>query len=195
MHSEQSPDVSGAPSVSQMDGGRPSAVRRRIPQYLTIATVLAPFGLRGELKVRIETDFPERFAQLARVYLGPNHEPFTFEAFRMHKSFGLLKLKACDSRDEADRLRGWEVQIPLQEAMPLPPGQYYTYQIEGLAVYTEEDEYLGTVEEVLATGSNAVHVVQGPLGEVLIPALADVILQVDLEAERMIVRLPPGLLD
>jgi 16S rRNA processing protein RimM len=195
MHSEQSPDVRDAPSNSQTDGGRRSAVRRLIPQYLTIATVLAPFGLRGELKVRIETDFPERFARLTQVYLGPNHEPFTFEAFRLHKGFGLLKLKGCDSRDEADGLRGWEVQIPLEEAVPLPPGQYYTYQIEGLAVYTEEEEYLGAVEEVLSTGSNAVHVVQGPLGEVLIPALADVIVNIDLEAGRMIVRLPPGLLD
>lgn len=195
MYSEQSPDVRDAPSISQMDGGRRSGVRRRIPQYLTIATVLAPFGLRGELKVRIETDFPERFSGLSQVYLGPDHKPFDFEAFRLHKGFGLLKLKGCDSRDEADRLRGWEVQIPGDEAMPLPPGQYYIYQIEGLAVYTEEDEYLGTVEEVLSTGSNAVHVVQGPLGEVLIPALPEVILKVDLEAGRMIVRLPPGLLD
>ena len=70
-----------------------------------------------------------------------------------------------------------------------------TILIEGLAVYTEEDQYLGIVEEVLPTGSNAVHVVQGPLGEVLIPALADVVLNVDLEAGRMTVRLPPGLLD
>jgi len=195
MHSQQSPDVRDASSISQMDGGRRSDVRRRIPQYLTIATVLAPFGLRGELKVRIETDFPERFALLSQVYLGPDHEPFAFEAFRVHKGFGLLKLKGCDSRDQAERLRGWEVQIPGEEAVPLPAGQYYIYQIEGLAVYTEEDEYLGTVQEVLSTGSNAVHVVQGPLGEVLIPALPDVVLKVDLEAARMIVRLPPGLLD
>ncbi len=195
MHSEQSPDVRDAPSISQTDGGRRSDVRRCIPQYLTIATVLAPFGLRGELKVRIETDFPERFAALSQVYLGPDHEPFAFQAFRPHKGFGLLKLKGCDSRDEAERLRGWEVQILGEEAMPLPAGQYYIYQIEGLAVYTQDDEYLGAVEEVLSTGSNAVHVVQGPLGEVLIPALPDVILKVDLEAGRMIVRLPPGLLD
>ena len=98
-------------------------------------------------------------------------------------------------RVEAERLRAWEVQIPTEEAMPLPPGQYYTYQIEGLAVYTEDGEHLGTVEEVLFTGGNAVHVTRGPRGEVLIPALKDVVLEVNVEAGRMVVRLPPGLLD
>jgi 16S rRNA processing protein RimM len=162
---------------------------------LTIATVLAPFGIRGELKVRIETDYPQRFAHLARVFLGPEREPFEFEGFRMHQRFGLLKLKGCNSRTEAERLRDWEVCVPTEEAMPLPPGRYYTYQIEGLAVYTEDGEHLGNVEEVLFTGSNAVHVVQGPRGEVLIPALKDVVLEVNAEAGRMVVRLPPGLLD
>lgn len=195
MQNEHSPDVRYRRSTSPRGGGRDSAVRRRIPEHLTIATVLAPFGIRGELKVRIETDFPERFAHLTHVYLGPDREPFEFEGFRLHQSFGLLKLKGCDSRTEAERLRNWEVQIPTEEAVPLPPGQYYTYQIEGLAVYTEDGEHLGIVEEILFTGSNAVYVTRGPRDEVLIPALKDVLLEVNEEAGRMVVRLPPGLLD
>jgi 16S rRNA processing protein RimM len=195
MHDEHSPDVRDRRSTGEHAGGRDSAVRRGVPQYLTIATVLAPFGIRGELKVRIETDFPERFAQLRRVYLGPNHKPFEFEGFRMHRAVGLLKLKGCDSRTEAEKLRDCEVQIPTEEAVPLPPGRFYTYQVEGLAVHTEEGEYLGIVEEVLFTGSNAVYVAQGPRGEVLIPVLKEVVLEVDVEAGRMMVRLPPGLVD
>jgi 16S rRNA processing protein RimM len=195
MHNEHSPDVRDRRSTAHRGGGRESAVRRRVPEYLTIATVLAPFGVRGELKVRIDTDFPERFARLTRVYLGPEHEPFEFEGFRLHKSLGLLKLKGCNSRNEAERLRDWEVQIPTEEAMPLPPGQYYVHQIEGLAVYTEYGEHLGKVEEVLFTGSNAVYVIRGARGEVLIPALKDVVLEIDVQAGRMVVRLPPGLLD
>jgi 16S rRNA processing protein RimM len=88
-----------------------------------------------------------------------------------------------------------DVQIPLQEAMPLGPGEYYEHQILGLAVWTEDGDPLGAIEEVLLTGSNAVYVTHGPRGEVLIPALEDVVREVDLEAGRMIVRLPPGLLD
>ncbi len=194
MHSQSSPDARDCRAVSQQDGRQDSAVRRRVPEYLTIATVLAPWGLKGELKVRIETDFPERFARLTRIYLGPEHEPFEFEGYRQHSGHGLLKLKGCDTRNAVEGLRGMEVQIPLDEAIPLPPGQYYVYQIEGLTVCTEAGEPLGTVKEVLFTGSNAVYLTHGPRGEVLIPALKDVVLEVDLEAGRIIVRLPPGLL-
>jgi len=195
VHEKRGPDVRKRRSAWQQADEQGSAVRRRVPEYLTIATVLAPRGLRGELKVRIETDFPERFARLTRVYLGPEHLPFDFEGFRQYRGHGLLKLKGCDDRTAAEELRGMDVQIPLEEAVPLGSGEYYVHQIEGLAVYTEDGAPLGVIEEVLFTGSNAVYVTHGPRGEVLIPALKDVVLEVDLEAGRMIVRLPPGLLD
>jgi 16S rRNA processing protein RimM len=195
VHKKRLPDVRGCRDAWQQDSEQGSAVRRRIPEYLTIATVLRPRGIRGELKVRIETNFPGRFARLTRVYLGPEYRPFDFESFRPHKGHGLLKLKGCDDRNAAERLRGMDVQIPLQEAMPLGPEEYYEHQIVGLTVWTEDDDPLGVIEEVLLTGSNAVYVTHGPRGEVLIPALKDVVLEVDLEAGRMIVRLPPGLLD
>jgi len=185
MHSKHLPDVGDCRSV----------IRRHVPEYLTIATVLAPWGTRGELRVRIETDFPDHLVRLNRVYLGTEHQPFDFEGFRQHKGYGLLKLKGCDDLATAEKLRDMEVQIPLAEAMPLEPGKYYVYQIEGLAVYTEEGELLGIIEEVLFTGSNQVYVIQGPRGEVLIPALRDVVLEVNQEDRRMIVRLPLGLLD
>ncbi len=172
-----------------------SGVRRRVPEYLSIATVLAPHGVRGELKVRIETDFPERFQLLRRVYLGAELLPYDFEGFRPHQRSGLLKLKGCDDRNAAEKLRGLEVQIPIAEAMPLGPGQHYVYELLGLSVQAEDGEPLGILEEVLFTGSNAVYVARGARGEVLIPVLKDVVLSVDLEKERIVVRLPPGLLD
>jgi len=190
------PDVGDRCSVRTQGDTGDSAVRRRIPEYLTIATVLAPWGLKGEVKVRIETDFPDRFALLARVYLGREHQPYDLQGFRLHgKGGGLLKLGGCDDRDAAQPLRGMAVQIPLTEAIPLEPGEHYVHQIEGLEVYTEEGDSLGAIKRVLKTGSNDVYVTRGPRGEVLIPALEDVVLDVDLEAGRMTVRLPPGLLD
>ena len=195
MQNESLPAVRGYASTPQGDGEQIPAVRRPIPEVLTIATVLAPWGLSGELKVRIETDFPDRFARLSRVLLGIEREPFEVEGFRQQQGHGRLKLKGCDDRNAAERLRDMEVQIPLDEAVPLPAGQYYIYQLQGLAVCTEEGEPLGTIEEVLFTGSNAVYVTQGPRGQVLIPVLKDVVLKTDLEAGRVIVRLPPGLLD
>ena len=165
------------------------------PEFLTIAVVIGSWGLRGEVKVRLETDFPERFARLKTVYLGPKQQPFEFEGFRQHGDRGLLKLRGCDDPEAAKELSGLEVQIPVAEAMPLPPGRYYEFQLKGLSVYTEDGESLGVLDEVLFTGSNAVYVVCGSRGEVLLPVLKDVVLQVDLEAGRMIVRLPPGLID
>jgi len=190
------PDVGDRCSACRQGDTRDSAVRRRIPEYLTIATVLAPWGLKGEVRVRIETDFPDRFALLARVYLGREHQPYDLQGFRLHgRGGGLLKLGGCDDRDAAQLLRGMAVQIPLTEAIPLEPGEHYVHQIEGLTVYTEEGDSLGAIEQVLFTGSNDVYVTRGPRGEVLIPALEEVVLNVDIEAGHMIVRLPPGLLD
>jgi 16S rRNA processing protein RimM len=194
--SRRLPDVGSRPLVPQQDRGRGSAVRRRVPEYLVVATVLAPWGIRGELKVRIETDFPDRFAVSTRLLLGPEHRPFEVQRFRQHgRGLGLLKLKGCDDRAVAEELRGMAVQVPLAEAVPLEPDEYYVHQIEGLTVCTEDGEHLGVIEEVLFTGSNEVYVARGPRGEVLIPALKDVVLSVDPQAGQMVVRLPPGLFD
>jgi 16S rRNA processing protein RimM len=162
---------------------------------MSIATVLRPHGVRGELKVRLETDFPERFALLDRVYLGPEYLPFELQSFRNSPKYGLLKLKGLDNRTAAEALRGMDVQIPIAEAMPLGPNEYYEHEIVGLEVWTDEGHKLGVIEEVLLTGSNAVYVTIGADGEVLVPSLPDVVLEVDLQEGRMTVRLPPGLLD
>jgi len=153
-----------------------------------------PWGILGEVKVEILTDWPERFALLERVYLGEEATPCRLERVRLHQGYALLKLAGYDDRSAAEALRGQVVQVPHEEAMPLDEGEYYVYQIEGLEVWTDEGESLGRVVEVLFTGSNEVYVVHGPRGEVLIPAIADVILKVDLEDRRLIVHLMDGLI-
>ena len=86
------------------------------------------------------------------------------------------------------------VQVPREEAIPLEEGEYYYFQLVGLTVETESGERLGRLAEVLETGANDVYVVRGPRGEVLLPAVEDVIRQVDLESRRVVVRLLPGML-
>ncbi len=142
----------------------------------------------------LETDFPERFERLKMVYLGEAATPFALESSRLHKEHVLLKLKGCN-RDMAEKLRGQWVQIPIEEAMPLGEDEYYVYQIIGLEVWTMMGEYLGQVSEVLFTGANDVYVVQGERGEILIPAVEDVVLEVDLADGRLTVNLPEGLMD
>jgi 16S rRNA processing protein RimM len=189
------PDGRGSRSRDSSSRGRASALRRSVPEYLTIARIATPHGIRGELKIRLETDFTERFRQPLTVYIGPQHLRHELQSYRPHKGHGILKLEGLDSRDEAEALRGLEIQVPIAEAMPLAPGQYYEYQLEGLAVSTEEGEDLGVVAEILQTGGNAVLIARGRRGEVLIPALRDVMREVDLEEGRLVVRLPRGLLD
>ena len=164
------------------------------PRYLVVGRIVAPWGVRGEVKVALETDFPERFKRLKRVYLGEKVTPFVLEGSRLHKGNALLKLGGCDDRDAAEKLRGQLVHIPIEEAMPLGEDEYYVYQIVDLDVWTAEGEYLGRISEVLFTGANDVYVVQGEKGEILIPAVEDVVLEVDLDGGRLTVELMEGLI-
>jgi 16S rRNA processing protein RimM len=113
---------------------------------------------------------------------------------RQHKETLLLKLAGCDDRNEAELLRDMLVQIPVEEAVPLENGEYYDFQIVGVKVETDNGEWLGQVTEVLETGANDVYLVRGPRGEVLLPAITDVVRELDMEARRMVVHLLPGML-
>ncbi len=172
------------------------------PHFLVIGRVMGAHGIRGEVRVAIHTDFPNRFRALEVVYLSDDAstglgqdkpQPFHLEGFRLHKGGALVKLAGCDTRSDAQRLRGQWVQIPIEQAMPLGEDEYYEYQIMGLEVWTDQGERLGRVTEVLHTGSNDVYVVEGESGEILIPAMEDVVLEVDLEKRRMLVALIEGL--
>jgi 16S rRNA processing protein RimM len=164
------------------------------PRYLVVGRIVAPWGVRGEVKVTLETGFPERFKLLKRVYLGEEATSFVLEGSRLHKGNALLKLEGFDDRDAAEKLRGQLVQIPIEEAMPLGEDEYYVYQIVGLDVWTTEGEHLGRVSEVLFTGANDVYVVHGEKGEILIPAVEGVVLEVDLAGGRLTVELMEGLI-
>jgi len=158
---------------------------RRVPHYLVVGKVVAPWGTRGELKVAILTDFPDRFRELKRVYLGDRS--LMVEGHRRLGRWVILRLEGCADRNSAEKLRGELVQIPLEEAVPLSEDEYYIYQIVGLEVWTKEGEHLGRVSEVLFTGANEVYVVEGGQGEILLPAIEDVIKEVDLEGGRLVV--------
>lgn len=168
------------------------------PRYLVVGRVLRPHGVRGELRVEVITGFPERLGQHDYFYLAHPDSPedvrcYPSEEMRQHKGAVLLKLAGCDDRNEAELLRDMLVQIPIEEAVPLEDGEYYQFQIVGVRVETESGEWLGQVAEVLETGANDVYLVRGPRGEVLLPAITDVVRELDMEERRMVVRLLPGM--
>ena len=127
-----------------------------------------------------------------QVFLGDPNSPV--EGVRQHKGVLLLKLGGCDDRDAAGGLRGMLVQVPLEDAVPLEEGEYYHFQLMGLRVETEDGQWLGQLVEVLSTGANDVYIVRGPHGELLLPAVDDVVLELDLASKRMVVRLMRGML-
>jgi len=165
-------------------------------RYLAIGRVAGAFGVQGEVKVEVHTDFPERFHQLKRVHLAKEGEPRPVAVLgvRRHKSHFLLRLEGCSDRTAAEKLRGQWLYIPVEEAMPLAEDEYYVHEVLGLRVETREGECLGRIEDVIFTNANEVFVVKGDDGEeVLIPVLEDVVLEINGQGKRVLVALPPGL--
>jgi 16S rRNA processing protein RimM len=107
----------------------------------------------------------------------------------------LVQLASVRDRDAAEKLRGLSFLIPEEQAMPLGENENYAHDLVGMSVETAEGEELGTLAEILYTGANDVYVVSGPSGELLLPALLDVVLKVDLATRKMVVRVPEGLRD
>jgi 16S rRNA processing protein RimM len=159
--------------------------------YVAVGRVAAPRGLRGELRVEPLTDFFERFAPGQALWAaGVRRE---VEQGRRQGKRILLKLSGIDSADEAEALRGLLLEIPESELAALHEGQYYRFQIMGVTVQDVTGHELGTVVDIVQTGSNDVYVVHGPQGELLLPAIDDVIKDVDVERRRMVVELMEGL--
>jgi 16S rRNA processing protein RimM len=181
-----------APTQDQ-DRGSGAPKRRPEPRHLAIGRVTRPFGLRGELKVEVLTEYPDQLGRLRTVYLGPQAKPWTVEGVRLHRGAALFKLAGCDDRTSAEALRGALVQIALEDAVPLEHGEYYEHQIVGMTVAEEDGTHLGKVTKIISTGANDVYVVVGPDGELLLPAIESVILEIDLGADRMVVRVMEGL--
>jgi len=162
------------------------------PGYVAVGRILGPWGLRGDVKVEPLTDFPERFAAGGHVYAGG--VAYVIERCRWQRGHAVLKLAGIDGATAAEGMRHRLLEVPEEELRPLGEGEYYHFQILGLEVLTTSGEVLGRVEQIISTGSNDVFVVRGPRGEVLIPALDDVVKSVDPTAGRIEVEVVEGLL-
>ncbi len=174
--------------------------RNTPPDYLLLGQIMRPHGVRGELRMRIMTDYPERIAKLKVVHLaksveGKGLKTFPVRAMRMHQGHGLLLLDGVTDRDLAERLRQLYVLVRLEDAVPLEDDEFYLYELIGLSVQTEAGYELGTIKNVLETGANDVYVIDSPqYGEVLFPAIDDTIIDHDIDAGVVLVNIPDGLL-
>lgn len=165
------------------------------PVFLAVGRLRRNHGVHGDLILEVLTDFPERLKPGTRVFLGPEHRPFRLARRRQHAQGLLVAFDGITNPEQAAQLRNQLVFVRADDRPPLEEGEYYHHQLLGLQVVTEEGAILGQLREILETGANDVYVVQSPQGaDILLPAIGDVILDIDLPAGRIFVRPLPGLL-
>lgn len=168
----------------------------RAEDLIVVGEVSRPHGARGAVRVVPVTDFPEHLLRLDEVVLvtAGAVRPVRVEHTSRDGPSVVMKFAGIDTPDAAGRLRGATVQIPASQAVPLPPGQFYLFQVVGLEVLTPEGGRIGEVVDVLRTGSNDVYVVrprEGP--EILLPAVDTYVHKIDVAAGQLVARLPEWL--
>ena len=160
------------------------------PQPVTVGVILAPHGIRGELKVQPLTDFPERFETGSRLWL--NGQQWVVQQGRWNGKSLILKLRGLETRNDAEALRGAELTVPEATALEAE-GVYYLHDIIGLPVFDVAGERIGILEDVFNSGATDIYVIRGDKGELLLPALDDVVTEVDIPGGRIVVDVPEGI--
>lgn len=166
--------------------------RQQPDNLVSVGVVLRAHGSDGRLRVQPETDNPERFRKGARLLAG-DRELHVERVQRMPDGSLLLRFTGIAARGDAAALQGETLSVPADEAPEAPPGTYYHYQLVGMSVEDEAGGRLGTLTEIVSTGANDVYVVTGESAELLLPAVADVVLSVDVRANSMTAAVPEGL--
>ncbi len=157
-----------------------------------LARIVSPFGRRGEVKALVDTDFPEEFARRKSVILsqdGRSGADREVTGVRFHKGAALVKLRGVNSISDAEELRGWVIAIRPDQRAELDGSSFWIDDVLGLEVVTEAGQSLGGISEVLRGRANDVWVTESAL----IPAVKEVVVEVDLEKRRVVVRDVEGL--
>lgn len=177
-------------ALPAMESGSESA-----PDNLVlVGRVLTNWGVQGEMRVMPATSNPGRFRQGRRLILN-GVERRIVTARPAAKGQFLISLDGITTPEQAAAFRGADLYVPAEDAPPLEQDWYYHFQLIGLNVVTDDGRDLGVLVQVLETGANDVYIIRNDAREYLIPAIADVVQEVDLDAKRMTIHALPGLLD
>lgn len=166
-------------------------------EYIEIGQIVNTNGLKGVVKVNPFTDDISKFEELKYIYIQLKSElkKVKIEQVRYNKNQVLLKLEGIDSIEEAEKYRNFYLKIEKKSQEELGEDTYYIVDLIGINVYSENDEYLGTIEDVFPTGSNDVYVVKDNLGkQILVPAIAEVVKEVELKNKKMVIKIIQGLI-
>ncbi len=161
---------------------------------VAVGAINGIWGVRGHVKVTLMTSNPDRFRPGVTLLL--QGIPRKVLDVQWPRGFPVVLFRGFEDRDAAESLIGELIEIPESELPTLPEGEYYTHDLVGMAVETSEGDPIGTLSEVLRTGSNDVYVVKREgAKDVLVPAIPDVVLSVDVPGKRMVIEAITGLLE
>ena len=166
-------------------------------QLLKIGVITSTHGVRGEVKVFPTTDDSARFQELRSVFLDTGGELLTLEiqSVKFFRQFVILKFKGIDNMNDIEKYKRCPLLVDREHAVPLEEDEYFIADMLGMEVITEDGEKLGRLKDVIETGANDVYVVHSEAhGEVLLPAIKECILDVDVENQKMKVHLMEGLI-
>ena len=166
------------------------------PVFVIIGKFRRPHGIRGEIRMTVLTDFPDLISPGKTIFTGDQHKAYTINGIRWHGADMLVSLKELPDRTAVEIFRNIMVYMKSKDMPELPEGEFYTHQLVGLEVITDQGENLGRLKEIIITGANDVYLVESPAGkEVLLPAIDDVVLDINYEDGIMLVHIISGLLD
>lgn len=166
-------------------------------QFLRVGIISSTHGVRGEVKIFPTTDDLHRFEELKEVFLdtGKNQIPLEVERVKYFKQFAIVKFRGIDNINDIEKYKGRSIYVERTNATELQEDEYYIADIIGMDIYTEDGMYFGKLQDVMETGANDVYIVKSEqYGEVLIPAIRQCILDVDIKENKMKVHLMDGLL-
>ncbi len=166
-----------------------SVINMKSDEMIVIGRIVAPHGVRGDLRILPDIERPEILKKLKRLFIGGKSYPIL--SARPHKNVYILHVEGVEDRNTAETLVSGTAEIPLAEIPPCPKGTYYYFQLLGLTVVSDAGGKVGTLSEILETGANNVYAVRQENGkEIYLPAIPSCILSVDLNKKEMTVHLP-----
>lgn len=165
-------------------------------QFLQVGVISSTHGVRGEVKVFPTTDDVKRFKKLKNVILdtGKEQVPLEIEGVKFFKQFAILKFKGIDNINEIEKYKGKSLLVNRENAVKLRKNEYFIADMIGMNVFTEDEKLFGILKDVMPTGANDVYIIQtSEEKEVLVPAIKQCILSVDVEQRKMVIHLLEGL--